>query len=47
MIIELKKYNEVRTLQGCKDTCYWDGGWELSVTMVAVCMGRNGTKAQA
>jgi len=47
MIIELRKYNEVRELpietgttgfQG--NVCYRDGGWRVSVTMVAVCLGR-------
>jgi len=46
MIIELERYNEIREvliengttgLQG--HICYWDGGWRVSVTMVAVCMG--------
>ena len=46
MIIKLERYNEIRELlienrstgsQG--HGCYWDGGWRVSVTRVAVCMG--------
>src|SRR5882724_7200792 len=46
MIIELERYNKIRELlienrttglQG--HVCYQDGGWRVSVTMVAVCMG--------
>jgi len=47
MIIELRKYNEVgELLKGIETTgsqghvCYWDGGWRISVTPVAVHMGR-------
>ena len=53
MIIELKTYNEVRTLlietdtTGlCRHIHYWDGGQKVSVTMAAVHMGRNGMEAQ-
>jgi len=50
MIVELRKYNEIGELlleigttglQG--QVCYWDRGWRLSVTMVAVCMGKEET----
>ena len=46
MIIKLRKYNEIRELfienrttglQG--HASYQDGGWKVSVTMAAVCMG--------
>jgi len=46
MIIKLGKYNKIGELlienratgsQG--HVCYQDGGWRVSVTMVAVCMG--------
>ena len=47
MIIELNKYNKVRELLiGIETTglqghvCDQDWGWRVSVTMVAVCMGR-------
>jgi len=46
MIIELGKYNEIGELPIENGTtglqghiCYWDEGWRVSVTMVAVCMG--------
>ena len=53
MIIELRKYNKVRELlievgttglQG--HVCYQDGEWKASVTMVAVCMGKEETGMQ-
>ena len=46
MIIELERYNKIRELLIDNGTtglqghiCYWDGGWRVSVTMAAVCMG--------
>jgi len=46
MIIQLRKYNEVRELLIENGTtglqrhiCYWDGGWRVSVT-TAVHMGK-------
>ena len=46
MIIELRKYNEIRELHIENRTAasqghvsYWDGGWEASVTRAAVHMG--------
>ena len=46
MIIELKKYNEIgellienRTTGSLAHVCYWDRGWRVSVTTVAVHMG--------
>jgi len=51
MVINLERYNEFRTLLIETDATgswrhvhYWDGGWEVSVTMVAVHMGRKGTE---
>ena len=47
MIIELERYNEIGELligvgiiwsQG--HICHQDGGWRVSVTMAAVCMGK-------
>jgi len=45
VIIELEKYNEVGELLIENGTtglwghvCYWDRGWRVSITMVAVCM---------
>jgi len=50
MIITLEKYNEVRELLIENGTtglwghiCYQDGGWMVSVTTVAVCMGKKET----
>ena len=50
MIIELRKYNEVRELLIETETtgswghvCYWDTGQKISVTMAAVCKGRKET----
>jgi len=47
MIIELERYNKIRELLIENGTtglwghiCYWDGGWRVSVTMVAVHMGK-------
>jgi len=47
MIIKLERYNEIgELLIGIGTTglqghiCYWDRGQRVSVTMVAVCMGR-------
>ena len=45
MIIELRKYNEIRELIENRTTgsqgyiCYWDRGWRVSVTTVALHMG--------
>jgi len=46
MMIKLERYNEIgELLIGNRTTgfqgyiCYWDGGWRVSVTMAAVCMG--------
>ena len=46
MIIELRKYNEIRELLIESKTtglwghiCYQDRGWRVSVTRAAVCMG--------
>ena len=50
MIIELRKYNKVEALLietastgSHKHSCYWDGGRKISVAMVAVHMGEEGT----
>jgi len=49
MIIELERYNEVGELPIENGTtgfqphvCYWDGGWRVSVTGMAVCMDEKG-----
>jgi len=51
MIIELRKYNEVGALLIEKDAtrlhkhiCHWYRGWEVSVAMAAVRMGRRGQR---
>jgi len=53
MIIELRKYNEIRELLiGNRTTglqakvSYWDRVWEAPVTMAAVCMGVKGMGMQ-
>ena len=52
MIIELRKYNEIGELLIETETtgswgqiCYLDGGLRVSVTMVAIHMGRKETGA--
>jgi len=54
VIIELKRYNEVRELLIGKAATgsqghigYWDRGWRVYVTMAAVCMGMKGMGMQA
>jgi len=53
MIIKMGKYNETDALLKYMDATgswghvgYWDRDWKVSVTMVALCMGKEGTEAQ-
>ena len=53
MIIKLRKYNEIgellirnRTTGLQAQVSYWDGVWEATLTMVAVCMGVEETGMQ-
>ena len=45
MLIELRKYNEIRELLKGNSTesqaqvSYWDRVWEAPITVAAVCMG--------
>ena len=53
MVTKLRKYNEIRglpivigTIGSHRHICYWDGGWRVSVTTVAVHMGKKETGMQ-